>query len=95
MYRFVVSRRYVNLVFSIGSQRKKNISQLSKDSGMTTSHLTIVMRQWEKEGLILKIKDGREFDIELTDRGKQWMGYLKKYDTLARSEVEAEVEGEN
>ena len=88
MYRFLASRRYVNLMFAIESQKKKNITQLSKETGFHGGHLTIVMRQWEKEGVIEKMKSGREFDIGFTDKGKQFLELVRTFDKLARSEKE-------
>jgi DNA-binding MarR family transcriptional regulator len=75
-------RRYVILLLAMNSIKKKNIQQLSKDCDMTPSHLTIVMKQWEKEGLINKIKSGREFVIELTEVGKQVLEVIKIYAKL-------------
>ena len=87
MYRFLTSRRYVNVMFAIDSQKSKNISQLSKESGMTGSHLTIVMRQWEKEGVIEKIKSGREYDIVFTEKGKKFLALVREFDRLWKMET--------
>jgi len=83
MYRFICSRRYVNLLFAIGIKKRKNILQLSRESDMTSSHLTIVMRQFEKEGLINKIKNGREYEIEFTEKGKSLLKIIQEYNQLA------------
>lgn len=92
MYRFLMNgRRYVILFFAMNSAKEKNIQQLSKDSDMTPSHLTIVMKQWEKEGLLNKIKNGREFVIKLTEVGKEVLDILKKYDEIAMRQSEKEV----
>jgi len=89
MYRFLMNgRRYVILFFAMNSVKEKNIQQLSKDSDMTPSHLTIVMKQWEKEGLINKVKHGREFVIELTEVGKEVLEIIKKYDIIAMEQIE-------
>ncbi len=84
MYRFMMNgRRYVVLFLAINSVKKKNISQLSKACDMTPSHLTIVMKQWEKEGLIVKNKSGREFVIELTEAGRELLEIIRRYDRIA------------
>ncbi|MFH1592172.1 MAG: hypothetical protein ABIB47_02270 [Candidatus Woesearchaeota archaeon] len=89
MYRFIMNgRRYVVLLKSMDSMRKKNINQLSKDCDMTPSHLTIVMKQWEKEGLIKKIKSGREYVIKLTEVGKELLDIIRKYDQIAIQQSE-------
>lgn len=89
MYRFIMNgRRYVILLKAIDSVRRKNINQLSKDCDMTPSHLTIVMKQWEKEGLIKKIKSGREYVIKLTEIGKELLCLIRKYDKIALDQEE-------
>ena len=95
MYRFLMSRRYVKLLFAIGSSKKKNILQLSRVSNMTSSHLTIVMKQLEKEGLINKIKSGREFDIELTEVGKEVLKIVQAYHKIATKQLNKQHEGNN
>ena len=90
MYRFLMSKRYVKLLFAIGCKKKKNILQLSRESDMTSSHLTIVMRQFEKEGIISKIKNGREYDIELTEIGQEVLVLVQKYDTIALKQLNKE-----
>lgn len=87
MYRFLMSKRYVKLLFAIGTSKKKNILQLSRVSDMTSSHLTIVMRQFEKEGIINKVKSGREYDIELTETGKEVLEIVQKYDEIANKQT--------
>ena len=89
MYRFMMNgRRYVILFLAMNSVRKKNIQQLSRVCDMTPSHLTIVMKQWEKEGLIKKNKSGREFVIELTDVGRNLLEIIRKYDVIAMQQSE-------
>jgi len=92
MYRFLTSRRYVNLMFAIDSVKRKNISQLSKESGFHGGHLTTVMRQWEKEGVIQKVKSGREFDIEFTSKGKEFLELMKKFDKLCKEITKSKEE---
>jgi len=42
----------------------------------------------EKEGLINKVKHGREFVIELTEVGKEVLEIIKKYDIIAMEQIE-------
>ena len=90
MFRFVVSKKYIKILKSINSSKKKNILQLSKESGMTNSHVSIVMNQWLKEDLIIKTKKGREFEIALTEKGKLQLNLLEKI-----IENQKEVKNEN
>jgi len=87
MYRFLMSRRYVNLLFMLGSDR--NIHQLSREPkiNMTISHLSNVTDQWKQEGLITKNKSGRETKIKLTEIGKKVIEIVKQYDEIATAQL--------
>lgn len=68
-------------------QKKANIHELSREVNMTTSHLSIVIDQLEKEGLIIKHRKGREVSIELTDIGKKFGEILRDYNELASAQL--------
>ena len=85
MYRFVCNQRYVKLLFSI--RENKNIHQLSRESNMTTSHLSNVMDQFKREGIIEKEKKGREVEITLTEKGIELLEILRQYDNLNLKEA--------
>ena len=87
MYRFIAQRRYVRLMFSING---KNIHQLSKEVDMTTSHLSNVMDQFAKEGLIEKERKGREVEIKVTEKGQELIEILRKYDELVERKIKEE-----
>lgn len=74
MFRFFCNQRYFLLFFNI---ENKNIRELSKKYG-TVSHLSIVTDQLVKEGLINKIKKGREVEIEITEQGLEFLKLLRK-----------------
>ena len=80
MYRFICSPRYVKLMFLING---KNIRQLSKEVNMTTSHLSNVMDQFAKEGLVIKERKGREVEIKITEKGQELIEVLRAYDEIA------------
>jgi len=84
MYRFICSKRYLKLMFSIN---RKNIRQLSRECDMTTSHLSNVMDQFSKEGIVLKERKGREVEITITKKGQEIIELLRKYDEIAKREV--------
>ena len=74
----MINKRYILILKSINRSKKKNMLQLSRESGMTNSHLSIVMNQWLREDLIIKTKKGREFEIDLTEKGKIQLSLLEK-----------------
>ena len=80
MFRFIISKKYMNLMFSI--KNNKNIQQLSRESGMTTSHLSNVMDEWQRENIIVKERKGREAEIKLTEKGKKLVELLRQYNNL-------------
>ena len=65
----------------------KNIRQLSKEVDMTTSHLSNVMDQFAKEGIIEKERKGREVDIKVTEKGQELIEILRKYEEIANRQV--------
>jgi len=96
MFRFFANRRYFKLYFLM--QKDGNIHQLSREVDMTTSHLSIVTDQLEREGLIIKHRKGRECSIELTEAGKEFGEILRKYDELATellNKIKNNPEGKN
>lgn len=88
MYRFICSKRYVNLLFMLGGS--KNLHQLSKEPkvNMTISHISNVTDQWKREGIINKIEKGREIKTELTEIGKQLIEVLRRYDEIATTQLD-------
>jgi len=87
MYRFLMSKRYANLLFMLGGD--KNIHQLSRDPkiNMTVSHLSNVTDQWKREGLIAKGKSGREAEIKLTETGKKIVEIVRQFDEIANAQL--------
>lgn len=83
-YRFF-GKRYSKFIFSI--REGKNIRDYSKDVDMTTNHLSAVTDYWEKLGLIEKVKEGREIEIRLTEKGKEWVTIIKKFDDFANEQI--------
>ncbi len=62
---------------------------------MTTSHLSNVMDQFAKEGIIEKEKKGREVEIKVTEKGQELVEVLRNYDEIARREIKKETEEES
>lgn len=93
MYRFLLSKRYANLLSIIGKTR--NLHSLSKEADMTISHLSNVTDQWEREGIIKKVRVGREVDLETTEKGNKIIELLRKFDEISEEkskEKQKEVE---
>jgi len=82
MFRFLINKRYVDLLFMVGDN--KNIHKLSREPkiNMTISHLSNVTNQWKKEGLIIKRKMGRETEMELTEFGIKFSKVLRELYSL-------------
>jgi len=80
MYRFICNKRYLKLIFAING---KNIQQLSRITNMTTSHLSNVMDQWQKEGIVTKERKGRETEVKITEVGKKMVEILREYGEIA------------
>jgi len=93
MYRFIKSRRYINLFLSI--REDKNILKLSKESGLTAGRLSIIIDQWVKEGLFVKVKNGREISLVITEFGKHYKKALKECHELALKQLKSEKEVKN
>lgn len=83
-YRFF-GRRYSKLILSI--REGKNIQDYSREVDTTPNHLSSVTDYWEILGLINKIKNGRDIEIQLTDKGKEWAELIKNFDKFANEQL--------
>ena len=87
-----MSKRYVILLWNFN--KGKNIHELSKEVNMTTSHLTNVTDQFQREGIIYKKKIGREMSVNLTEKGKELVQLLSKYDDLFNKKLNLETKND-
>jgi predicted transcriptional regulator len=62
--------------------KHKNLHALSKEADMTTTHLSNVTDQWEREEIVKKTRVGREVDMELTKKGEKVVSLLRQFDNL-------------
>jgi DNA-binding MarR family transcriptional regulator len=83
-YRFF-GKRYSKFIFLI--KDGKNIQEYSREVDMTTNHLSGVTDHWEALGVIKKIKNGREIEIRLTERGKEWAQLIRDFDEFATAQI--------
>jgi len=77
MYRFVINETYLNMLLHIEEGEDK-MKKLASYSGVNYFNMTIVMQEFEKEGIIEKNKDTKEYSVTLTEKGKELMSALKK-----------------
>ena len=54
------------------------IKEVSKRVSMNYFHISMVLQQWQKEGIINKVRQEKSLDISLTKKGKLIVDCLKK-----------------
>jgi len=85
----------VDLLISLELGEAK-IKEVSKRVSMNYSHITMVLQQWQKEGIINKVRKEKALDISLTDKGKKIVECLKKLkqaiDNYEPEEIKIEVQ---
>jgi DNA-binding HxlR family transcriptional regulator len=78
-YRFVINKTNLNLLLNLEYGAAK-INEMAKKVGMSYGHLTVVLQEFQKEGIILKKTAGKDessattaqsYDIELTPKGQK------------------------
>ena len=69
MKRFVLREKYVKLLISM-SGRKATIVELAKMINVHTGHFRNVIDQWQRENLVSREIDNREYIIALTPKGE-------------------------
>jgi len=76
----IINKKYMKLFISLDN-KVMNIIQCSKKIGMTNPHLSKILKEFVKEGLIIKKKNTyyrRSFDLILTEKGKSMAKLLRK-----------------
>ena len=81
MYRFVINQKYIKLLASIRFE-PKTIKQLSSISGLNYFHLTEVINQFYREGIINKENNKNTFYISLTEKGEKITDNLLAIDNI-------------
>jgi len=67
--RFVYNQKYAKLLVAMKG-KKSQIEKLAKDHDINAGHLRTVMDQWQKEDVITRTKDGREYKFSLSKKGE-------------------------
>ncbi len=75
MFRFVINPKYINLLSEI-RYNEKTMKDLSKKCGMNYFHLTEVLNQFYREGIILKENRKNTYYISLTEKGQKITEHL-------------------
>lgn len=93
MYRFVINKKYVNLLIAMLDGEKK-IRQMCKKVDISYFHLTNVLQQWQEEGVVNRTRDQNSLDITLTEKGKRIVNALLQLKTAIEEEPEKEEQKE-
>lgn len=54
MYRFVINKRYVNLLKAIAKQGEHDVATVSKESGIAYSRISSYIAEFAREGIVIK-----------------------------------------
>ena len=85
MFRFVINQKYIKLLSEI-KYKEKTMKELSKKCGMNYYHLTEVLNQFYKEGIITKTNIKNTYYISLTDKGKNITDHLLEIQNILKGD---------
>ena len=93
MYRFVITRTYVDFLISL-EQGEKSVEECSKKIGITYNHLSNVVNQLKTEGVIDKEKSVLPYRLYLTKKGSEIVEHLKELKRIIETKEEPKKEPE-
>jgi DNA-binding MarR family transcriptional regulator len=71
MYRFIINKRYVDLLRAIAKPGKHDILGISRETGITYSRMSNLIMQFAREGIVEKNRmdkgPGIRLDVSLTE----------------------------
>jgi molybdate transport repressor ModE-like protein len=74
MYRFIINKRYVDLLRAIAKPGKHDILGISRETGITYSRMSNLIMQFAREGIVEKNRmdkgPGIRLDVSITEKGK-------------------------
>ena len=76
MYQFVIKEKYIDLLLGLEKCPEK-LRECSKRINMNYEHLSTVIKQFEKENIIVKDKTKTAYDVVLTEKGKRIVSALR------------------
>ncbi len=91
VYRFIVKKTYLNLFLSL-DQGEQKIKEISKFSGIDYSHLSTVLQEFQKEGLLLRDRKdtARSYAVKLTEKGEALAKVLRDVKNVVENWKEEE-----
>ena len=77
VYRFIVKRGYMDIFLRLELEGAK-IKDISKETQIVYRHLTTVLQEMQKNGLIDRIPDKNMYEVVLTNKGKALCNVFKQ-----------------
>ena len=94
MYRFVINKRYVNLLRAIARPGKHDILGISRETGITYSRMSNIVMQFAREGIVKKDRSdegpGMKLDVSITEKGKMIIEFFNKIAEIMEEKIIAE-----
>jgi len=95
MYRFIVSKKYVELLRKIAGSGKHDVLSISRETKMAYGHMSTVLTQFAKEGIVLKERTntgpGMKIDVSITSKGKTLIEFFNSIEETMEDESFANV----
>lgn len=94
MYRFIINKRHNDLLISIANSKKNSMTDMGKEIGFSYQHISIVMKQWERDGLIIKaqVEERKvQVSVEITDKGKSIVEFLRQIQNISEKGGKNEI----
>lgn len=70
LLNYLIDEKHFLLLKKANSNRYDTAKKLSLEINLSPNHLVDVMRNWEANGMIQKVKEGIENKITLTSKGR-------------------------
>ncbi|MFH1917619.1 MAG: MarR family winged helix-turn-helix transcriptional regulator [Nanoarchaeota archaeon] len=94
MYRFIINKKYVNLLRAIARPGKHDILGISRETGITYSRMSNIVMQFAREGIVKKDRSdegpGMKLDVSITEKGKMIIEFFNKIAEIMEEKIIAE-----
>ena len=67
---------------------------MGREMGFSYQHISIVMKQWEKEGLVIKaqVEERKvQVSVEITEKGKAIVNSLRRIESLMNEDIKINI----
>ncbi len=94
MYRFIINKKHNDLLSSIANSKKHSMIDMGREMGFSYQHISIVMKQWEKEGLVIKaqVEERKvQVSVEITEKGKAIVNSLRRIESLMNEDIKINI----